>query len=135
MEGVADVFGNAVGTVDLRDPFAHRAEHAAKIDFLEGFAFNNVVANLADEQDQRRGVLIRSVHADRRVGGAGSAGDEGDAGLSGEFAVGIRHIGDAAFLPADDEFEFITALVNGVEHRQVGLAGNAETEIGAVGDQ
>ena len=53
MEGVADVFGNAVGAVDLRHPFAHRAEHAAKIDFLEGFAFNNVIPDLTDEQDQR----------------------------------------------------------------------------------
>ena len=75
------------------------------------------------------------MHADRGVGGARSACDEGDARLSGEFAVGVRHIGDAAFLTTDDEFEFIAALVDGVEHRQIGFTGHAEAEIGAVGDQ
>ncbi len=54
MKSVAHVFGDAVGAVDLRHPFAHRAEHAAKIDFLEGFALNDIVADLADEQDHRR---------------------------------------------------------------------------------
>ena len=33
----------------------------------------------------------------------GPAGDEGDAGLAGHLAVGIGHVGDPAFLPADDQ--------------------------------
>ena len=54
MKGVADVFGDAVGAVDLRHPLGHRAVHAAKINFLESFALDDIVADLADEQDHRR---------------------------------------------------------------------------------
>jgi hypothetical protein len=113
----------------------HLAEHAAEIDFLEGFAFNHVVADLADEQNHRRRILERGVNADRGIGGARSARDKSDARLPGHFSVGVGHVGDAAFLAADDEFEFIAALMDGVEHRQIGFTGYAEAEVGAVRDQ
>ncbi len=54
LERAGDVFGDAVGAVDLRHPFRHLAEHAAIVDFLKCFAFDEVVADLADEQDHRR---------------------------------------------------------------------------------
>ena len=73
--------------------------------------------------------------ADRGVGRAGAAGNKSDARLAGQLAVGVGHVGDAAFLPADDEFELILALVDGVEYREVRLAGYAEAKAGAVGDQ
>ncbi|MND04960.1 hypothetical protein D3C83_254890 [compost metagenome] len=54
MKRPVHVLGDAVRAVDLRDPFRHLAVHAAVIDFLEGVALDEIVANLADEQDERR---------------------------------------------------------------------------------
>ena len=50
---MAQILGNAVGTVDLRDPLGHLTKHAAIIDFLECLALNHIAADLADEQDHR----------------------------------------------------------------------------------
>jgi hypothetical protein len=43
--------------------------------------------------------------ADGGVGGAGAAGDEAEAGLSGELAVGFGHEGRAAFVAGVHELE------------------------------
>ena len=102
MKRAADHFRNACGVVDLGDPLGQFAEHAAVIDLLECFAFGHIAPNLPDEQDQRRGVLVRGVYAHRGVGRPRSAGDEGDARLSSHLAPGIGHVGDTAFLPAND---------------------------------
>ena len=70
-EGARDVLRDAVGAVDLRDPFRHRPEHAPVVDLLERLALLLVGSDLADEQDQRRRVLERGVHADGGVRRAG----------------------------------------------------------------
>ncbi len=132
VEGVAHVLGHAVGAVDLRDPFRHLAVHAAVVDFLERLALDEIVADLADEQDQRRRILVRGVHADRGVGRAGAARDEADAGAAGQLAVGLRHVGGAAFLAADDELDFLARVVQRVEHREIALAGHAERDVHAM---
>ncbi len=130
LEGVGDIFGNAVGAVDLRHPLAQRAEHAAIVDFLERFALDEVVADLADEKNHGRRVLLRRVHADCRIGGARAARDEADARFAGELAIGFGHEGRTAFLAVDDEAD--RRIVERIEYGEIALTGNAEGEIDAV---
>jgi hypothetical protein len=130
LEGARDVFRDAVGAVDLRHPLGHLAVHAAVVDFLEGFAVHEVGADLADEQDHRRRILVGRVHADRGIGRARAAGDEADAGLAGQLAVGIGHERRAALLAVDDEADI--GIVQGVEHVEVAFAGHAEGGVHAV---
>ena len=66
VERAAHVLGHAVGAVDLRDPLRHLAVHAAVVDLLERLALDEVVADLADEENHRRRILVRGVHADAR---------------------------------------------------------------------
>ena len=56
--------------------------------------------HLPDEQDQRRRVLERRVHADRRLGRAGAARDHAHAGPTGELAVRLRHVRRARLVAA-----------------------------------
>ena len=65
----------------------------------------------------------------------GTAGDEADAGLAGELAVGLRHVGRAAFLAADDVADRVALGVKRVERREIALAGHAEDRVGAVDAQ
>ena len=135
MEGLAHQLGQAPRIVDLRHPFRERAEHAPVIHFLECLALGLVARHLADEEDHRRRILERGMDADRGVGGAGSAGDEADAGLAGELAVALRHVGGAAFLPAGDDADAALRAVQRIERREIALARHAEHVIDAVDQQ
>ncbi|KAG1318757.1 hypothetical protein G6F63_015069 [Rhizopus arrhizus] len=95
-------------------------------DFLEGFTLHEVIAHLAHEQDHRRGVLVGGVHADAGVGGARAARHEADAGLAGQLAVGLGHIGRATFLAADDRLDGIGVRVQRVDAGQIAFAGDHE---------
>ena len=134
LEGVRDVLGNAVRAVDLRGPLAHLAEHAAIVDLLEGLALDHVGADLADEQDDRRRVLVRRVHADRGVGRAGAARHERHARLAGELGVGVGHEGRAGFVAIDDQAD-AARVMQRVEHGKIALAGDAEREVDALDHQ
>ena len=68
----------------------------------------------------------------RAVGRAGTARDEADARAAGQLAVGLRHVGGAAFLAADDEPHGLARVVQRVEHGEIALARHAESEIDAV---
>ena len=135
VERAAHVLGDALDAVDLRHPLRHLAVHAPVVDLLERLALDEFVADLADEHHHRRRVLEAGVHADRAVGRAGAARDEQHAGLAGELAVGLRHVGGAAFLAADDELQLVAHVVQAVEHRQVALAGHAERHLHALRHQ
>ena len=130
--GTRDVFRNARGVVDLRDPLGHLAEHAAVIDFLEGFALDEVATDLTDEQDHRRGILIGGVHGDGGVGGARATGDEAHARLVGQLAVGFGHVACATFLAADDGLDGALVLIERIDARQVAFARHQEDTLGAV---
>jgi hypothetical protein len=71
VKGAAHVFRDALHAVDLRHPFRHLAVHAAVIDFLEGFALGELVADLADEDDHRGRILEAGMDPDRAVGAPG----------------------------------------------------------------
>ena len=103
VKGARDDFRNARRIVDLGRPFGHGAEHRAVVEFLKRLALAHVARDLADEQDHRRGILLRDMDAGRRIGGARPARDEADAGPAGRLADGFRHHRGAAFLAADGE--------------------------------
>ncbi|MND46572.1 hypothetical protein D3C80_374480 [compost metagenome] len=135
MEGLAEQFRNAPGVVDLHHPLGQRCVHGAEVDFLEGFAVALVASHLADEEDHRRRVLEGRVHTHRGVGGARPAGHEADAGLAGQLAVGLGHVGGAAFLPADDQVDGFAGVVQGIEDGEVAFTGNAEGALDTVDAQ
>ena len=86
--------------------------------------------DLADEQDQRRRVLVGGVHADGGLRRAGPARDHADPRPAGQLAVGLGRIRGARFVPARDQAD--RRLVQPVEQLEVALAGDAERELRAV---
>ncbi len=64
--------------------------------------------------------------ADGGVRSAGPARDEHHARPAGQLAERVGHVGGAAFLPAHDELQPVGGVVEGVQHGEVALAGNAE---------
>ena len=128
-----EVLGDAVGAVDLRDPLRHRPEHVPEVDLLERLALDLVGGHLADQQNERRRVLKRGVHADRGVRRARAARDDGDARPAGELAVGVGHVRGAGLVTARDQAD--RRLVEAVEHGEEALARNAEHGVGAVDDE
>ena len=129
-KGARDQFGNAAGIVDLDHPFRDRTEEGAEIDLLEGFAVLYPARHLADEQDHRYRILCRNVDAGRGIGRAGPAGDEADAGLSGQPAMTVGHHRRAAFLAAHDGID--AGIVQRIEHGEVGFARHAIEPVDAV---
>ncbi len=135
VECLADQLGYAPRILDLDDPFGHLAEHAAVVDLLEGLAVGGLARHLADQQDHRRRILEAGMQSDAGIGGARPAGHKTDAGLAGQLAVGLRHVGRAAFLAADDVADRVALGVERVERGEVALARNAEDRVGAVNAQ
>lgn len=129
MKGAAQIFGYAIGAVDLRDPFRHLPVHAAVVDFLERLAFDEIVADLSDEENERCRVLLRGMDADGCVRCAGPACHETDAGPPGELAVGLRHVRGAPFLPADDEADLLARVMERVEHGEIAFSGDSERDV------
>ena len=132
---LADQLGDAPRILDLDHPLGHLAEHAAVVDLLEGLAVGRLARHLADQQDHGRRILEAGMQSDAGIGGTRTARDEGDAGLAGELAVGLGHVGRPAFLAADDEAHGVALGVERVERRQVAFARHAEDRIGAVNAQ
>ncbi len=124
--GTGDDLRDAFDAVDLDRPFRHRAEHRPVIDLLERLAALHVGADLADEQDHRRAVLHRRMHADRGIGRTRTAGDHADAGLSRQFSIGGRHEPGAAFVAAHDVVELSFGVEKRVQHRKVAFARHPE---------
>ena len=75
------------------------------------------------------------MQADAGVGGTRPAGDEGDAGLAGQLAVGLRHVGGAAFLTADDVSDRVALRIERIEGSEIAFARHAEDRVGAVDAQ
>ena len=135
VKGAGDVFGNARGDVDLAPPIWRPARTCAGSRSPGTPRGRSVAADLADEQDHRRRILERGVHADRGVAGAGPARDHGDAGLAGELAIGFRHVGGASLVARVDQREAVAHVVERVEHLEIALAGHAERHLDAVDQQ
>ena len=132
MKGARHEFGQIGGRFRLLHPLGEGPEHAPVIDLLEGLASGEGARNLADQEDHRRRVLKGRVHADRGVARPRSPGYQADARLAGELAVSLRHVGGAVLVAAGDEADGVAGVMEGVEHRQVALAGDAEGGVHAV---
>ena len=101
--GARDQLGDAVGAVDLRHPLRERPEHPPVVDLLERLTLLLNGRHLADEQDHRRRVLERRVHADRRLRRAWPARDHANARPPGQLAVRLGHVRRARLVAAGDQ--------------------------------
>jgi len=127
VEGAGDDLGEARRVVHFRRPFGERAEGGAVIELLEGLALAHAALDLADEEDQRRGILLGDVDAGRGVRRAGTTRHEADAGTPRELAVSLRHHRGAAFLAADRDVD--VGIMQRIQGREITLARNAEDVI------
>ena len=66
------------------------------------------------------------MQTDGGVGRAGSAGDEGNPRPPGELAIGLGHIRRRRLVPAGDERKVVGHRAQGLERREIALAGHAE---------
>ena len=101
---------------------------AGKVDFLEALAVAVAARDIADEEDHRSRILESDVDAGAGVGRSGAARDEGDPGTTRHLPVGVRHIGDAALLPADSEVD-LGRVVQRVENGEEAFAWDREDAI------
>ena len=133
MESAADELGHAGRLVDLFHPFGQRRKHATEVDLLERFTPAHAPHHLADEQDERRGILASHVNAGGRVGGARPARRHDDARAAGELAPRVGGHGGSALVTADGDSDI--GVVERVEKREIALPGNAEDALDAVPDE
>ena len=125
-------FRDAPGLVDAHHPLGERRIHEAVIDFLEGFTLGLMARHVTDQQDHRRRVLERGMDPDAGVAGPRTAGDDADAGLAGQLAIGLGHVGGAGFLAAGDQADFVLDVIERVEEREITFAGDGKDGVGAV---
>src|SRR3569623_2015886 len=126
-------FGYALRIVDLGHPFRQRREHLPVFHFLKRFAAAKRAVDLPDEENHRRRILHRGMHADARMRGARPARDEADAGAAGQLAVGFGHVGGRAFMSGD--YDADVGIDQRVEHFQIAFAWHAEYGVHAVNAQ
>ena len=110
----------------LREP----AEHLETVELLEDVLADLLPAHVADEEDERRRVLRRGVHADARVRRARTPVDEAHAGSAGQLRVRDGHERRRGFVACRDDVD-LRRVVERVEDRQVALPGHAEDAIDA----
>ena len=65
------------------------------------------------------------------IGCAGAARDEGDARPPGHLAVGVGHVADPAFLPADDQVD-LRRVMERIEDGEEAFPGNGENAVAAL---
>src|ERR1700733_7617174 len=130
-----DDFGDALRLVDLRYPLGERAEHPAVVDLLERIATSVLVRDLADEEQQRRAVLHRHVHADRAMAGARTTCHHRRRGTAFEFAKCFGHMHRAGLEATGDQLQFLPDLIESVEHIEIALAWHGKYMIDALRHQ
>src|SRR3569623_1383358 len=126
--GAADLFGDPARILDPRRPFGDRREEGGEVDLLKALAVAVAARDVADEQDHRGRILAGDMHSGTGVSCARSPGDESDSGPAGHLAVGVGHVGDAAFLPTDDCVD-LRRVGKRVEDREKAFAGNREDAV------
>ena len=112
--------------MDLDDPFRDAAEHRAEIDFLERIAAEVLARNLADEEHQRRRILLCRVDRDARVRGARAPRHEAHARPAGQLADRLGHVRGIRLVAARYEPQPIANVVKRIEHVKVAFARDRE---------
>lgn len=110
--------------VDFHDLLRQTREHLRVVDSLRRLAVPEGVFHLADEQNHRCRVLLRHVHAIRRMGDTGATGSETDAWSVGQLAVGIDHVRGDTLVTNDDGADAV-GIIRRAKRRQVAFLGNA----------
>ena len=131
LERAKHVLRDAIGRFDFGDPLRQRRKHLAELHLLKRFAAAHVALHLADEENHRRRVVIRGMHADAGVRGPRPSRDEADAGTAGQLAIGLCHVGRCALVLGHDQLD-LRRVVQRVEHLEVTLSGDTEQAIHAV---
>ncbi len=129
-ERLCHVLRDPRGAVELPRGLRDATEHPRVIELLPRFPATERAWHLPDEEQHRRGVLLRSVYTDRRLGRARPARDEADAGSARELPVRLGRIRRALLMSAGDEPD--RRVVERVEHGEIALAREAERELGTV---
>ena len=119
---VRDDFRDALRLVDLRHPLGERGEHLPVVHFLERIAAGVLVRDLADEQQQRRAVLHRDVHADRAMAGTRTARHHRRGGPALQLAERLGHVHRARLEAAGHQLQLLAHLVQAVEHVEIAFA-------------
>ena len=135
VEGARDRLAGLLRFVDLDHQFGDVGQQAGIVLFLQRHAAGLEALDLADQHDQRRGVVIRGVQADHGVGQAGPAGDDANAGAAAAHsAVGGGHESGAAFVTANDQPHAVV-VDQRVGEAEIAFAGNAIDQVDVVGFQ
>ena len=131
-EGAGHIFGHAGCIINLGRPFGDGAKHGAVVDLLKGLPVGGVTGDLAHEQDHRRAVLLRDMHADGGMAGTGAAGDHADAGGAMQLAVGFGHICGTCLVAGVDQGKAVLHIMQRVQHLEVAFTGHAIGRVGPV---
>ena len=105
VDGATDQLGYPCRVIDLDDPLGDATEKCRDVEFLEGTPADVLLSDLADDQEHRDAFLGSTEHADRGVGGTGTARHQAHPGSAGHAAMGLGHEGGSAFMSADHEFD------------------------------
>ena len=125
-----DVLRDPLRALDLPRRLRDAGERLPVVDLLPGLAAAKRARHLADEQQHRRRVLARRVHADGGLRRSRATRHEADPGPPGELAVRLGGVRGALLVTARHEPD--RRVVERVEHGEEALAGEAEREVGAV---
>ena len=115
--------------VDLPGPRRQPADAPHEVRLLERLPTEVGALDLADDRDDRHGVLSRCVDADRGVRRADRARDEDHLGSAGQLRERFRHERGAALVTGHDDADAGRPEV--VEERQEALARDRETDADA----
>ena len=133
VEGARQHLGDAGRIVDLDRPFGHRAEDGAIVHLLERPPAPHAALDLADEDDQRHGIVLGDVDPRHGVRRPGAARHHADPGAAGDARHRVGHHGGASLVPADREGD--GRIVQRVQHREIALARHAEHMVHALGGE
>src|SRR5581483_4726752 len=102
-------------------------------ELLKRLAAEVTPGNLADEEDERRRVLVGGVDADGGVRRTGRACDEADPRAPRELAVGVGHVRGAGLVTRRVESD--RRVRDRVEDAEIALARDAKGGVDTVDDQ
>ena len=132
VEGAGDGLAGLRRFVDLDHRFRDIRQQFGIVLLLQRHSSRFEAFHLANDHDQRRGVMQRGVQSDQRVGQAGSARDDHNARPSAAHPpIGGGHERGAALMTANDQAHAV-GVHQGVGEAEIALAGHAIDQVDVV---